>query len=177
MLSVLKTIDVQRWVRERKELGDRPYMSHDRIWNDGFLVLLFDGPTPPERMDFHINTSPEFFYQLVGDMHCRVLEDGVFRDFVVAEGEMFLLPARIPHRNSRDRGSLGIVVHQARDPGALDAIVWYCEKCQNVLHRVDYQLSSLREQLQEHIRNFLGSEALRTCKRCGTVMSAERGFM
>ncbi len=177
MLNLLKTVDVSRWVEEHQKLGERPVMSHDRVWHDGFLVMLFDGPTPRDRSDFHINASPEFFYQLVGDMNCRVLENGEFRDFVVGAGQMFLLPPLVPHLNTREQGSLGIVVHQARQPGSLDAIVWYCDACKSVLHRIDYQLDDLREQLQGHIRNFLDSEELRTCKACGTQMSAERGRM
>ncbi len=177
MLDLLRTVDVTRWVDERRTLGDRPVMSHDRVWHNGFLVMLFDGPTPKDRSDFHINTSPEFFYQLVGDMNCRVLENGEFKDFVVGEGQMFLLPALVPHLNTREQGSLGIVVHQAREQGAFDAIVWYCERCKTPLHRIDYQLDDLREQLQIHIRSFLASAELRTCKVCGTQMSADRGRM
>jgi 3-hydroxyanthranilate 3,4-dioxygenase len=128
---MLFTRDVLKWVEENRSRPDKPLMSHERVWNDGFLVMLFDGPTPKDRRDFHINTSPEFFYQLVGEMHCRVIEDGRFRDLTVKEGEMFMLPANMPHLNSREQPSLGIVVHQARYPGAKDSIVWYCENCCN----------------------------------------------
>jgi len=35
----------------------------------------------------------------------------------------------------------------------------------------------LKELLAPRIREFAASDELRTCKRCGTVMSAELGFM
>ncbi len=178
-MKALKKRDVLRWVEEHRALPDRALMSNERVWDgdDGFLVMLFDGPTPPERCDFHINTSPEWFYQLVGEMHCRVIEDGKFKDFVVEEGEMFLLPPLVPHLNSRQRGSLGIVIHQTRSPGAKDSIVWYCEDCCNQLHRVDYLFQDLQTQLPVFIRRFLSDEQLRRCSKCGWVMQAERGYM
>lgn len=118
-MKSFSTRDVLKWVEENRAVLDKPTMNHERVWNDGFLVMLFDGPTPKDRCDFHINTSPEFFYQLVGDMRCRIIEDGKRIDITVGEGEMFLLPANVPHLNQRDRGSLGIVVHQTRAPSTL----------------------------------------------------------
>jgi 3-hydroxyanthranilate 3,4-dioxygenase len=171
------TFDIRKWVEEHRALMPRPLMSHDRIWNDGFFVNLFDGPTADERADFHINASPEFFVQLVGEMHCRVVEDGRFEDFVVHEGEMFLLPPNVPHRNRRDVRSFGLVVHQQRPPGATDAILWYCDKCCHQLYRVDYVLDDLREQLTTYVRQFLSDEQKRTCEKCGWVMPANQGMM
>lgn len=177
LISELAPVNVLDWVREHENLGPRPPMSHSRIWCNGFLVLLFDGPTPKNRADFHINSSPEWFYQLVGDMRCRILENGQFIDFTVGPGQMFLIPPQLPHLNQRDEGSLGIVIHQQRAPGATDAIVWYCEKCCTQLYRADYVCEDLQAQLPIHIRRFLSDEKLRTCTNCGTVMAADRGFM
>lgn len=170
-------LDVRRWVEEHQRLLPRPTMSHERVWNDGFLVMLFDGPTARERSDFHINASPEFFYQMVGEMTCRVLEDGRFVDYTVQEGAMFLLPPGVPHLNRRGDRSIGLVVHQQRPPGAMDAIVWYCESCGNQLHRVDYVFEELKSQLTTFVTAFLADEDLRTCRACGTVMPADRGAM
>jgi 3-hydroxyanthranilate 3,4-dioxygenase len=170
-------VDVAAWVAQSEARKGKALMSNERIWDDGFLVTLFDGPTPPERCDFHINTSPEFFYQLRGDMSCRILEDGRFRDFVVAEGEMFMLPALVPHLNARVEGSIGLVIHQSRAPGAREAIVWYCERCCAQLHREDYVFEDLQRQLPGFIRRFLGDEGLRTCKSCGAVLDPARGYM
>jgi 3-hydroxyanthranilate 3,4-dioxygenase len=176
-MTMLFTRDVLKWVEENRSRTDKPLMSHERVWYNGFLVMLFDGPTPKDRCDFHINTSPEFFYQLVGDMQCRVIENGRFRDITVKEGEMFMLPANEPHLNSRVQGSLGIVLHQTRAPGAKDSIVWYCENCCNQLYRADYIFEDLKAQLPIFVRKFLADEALRTCDACGTVMPADRGYM
>ena len=171
------TVNVQEWVEQHRLLLPRSVMSHDRVWNDGFLVMLFDGPTAQERSDFHINASPEFFYQFFGEMTCRVVKDGRFVDFTVHEGEMFLLPPFIPHLNRRNDKSIGLVVHQQRPPGAKDAIVWYCERCCNQLHRVDYIFEELKSQLTTFVRTFLSSAQLRTCQQCAWIMPAEQGMM
>jgi 3-hydroxyanthranilate 3,4-dioxygenase len=176
-MPALSTVSLLKWVEEHRSLVGRPIMSHEMIWRDDFIVMLFDGPTPPNRSDFHINTSPEFFYQMQGEMDCRVLENGAFSNITVGEGEMFFLPANVPHLNSRKEHSLGLVIHQKRMLGAKDSIVWYCERCCHQLYRADYVFEDLKAQLQEHIRRFLGDEALRTCSECGTVMPAERGYM
>jgi 3-hydroxyanthranilate 3,4-dioxygenase len=176
-MKPFSTRNVLKWVEENRGKLNKPIMSHERVWADGFLVMLFDGPTPKNRCDFHINTSPEFFYQLVGDMNCRIIESGRRTDLVVREGEMFLLPANVPHLNTRDQGSLGIVVHQMRAPGAKDSIVWYCEECWNQLFRADYVFEDLNAQLPIFVREFLSNEKLRTCQQCRTLMPADRGFM
>ncbi len=175
----LSPVSIAKWVEKSRAAGPgKPPLHHEGFWEDGFLVKLFDGPTPRGRRDFHVNTSPEFFYQLEGEMRCRLRHaDAAFEDIVVGVGEMFLIPAGMPHLNERDEGSIGLVIHEARKPGALDGIVWFCESCGGELHRVDYRFEELQRQLRTFIREFLSSETLRTCGRCGAVTAPDQGFM
>lgn len=68
-------------------------------------VMLVGGPNV--RSDFHVNVTPEFFYQVKGGMTLRVVEREeevqgeagrkvpVFRDVQVGEGEMYMLPGTL----------------------------------------------------------------------------------
>jgi 3-hydroxyanthranilate 3,4-dioxygenase len=107
-----------------------------------------------------------------------VLRDGVFITEVCREGEMFWIPPLVPHLNQREEGSIGLVIHGQREPGAVDSMVWYCESCGAELHRMDYGFDKdLRALLGPRIREFQSSQLMRTCKSCGSVMSEDLGFM
>ncbi len=170
--------DVLGWVEANRHDPDRPLMNHQMVWRDAFIVMMFNGATPSERSDFHINASGELFYQLEGDMRCQLRqEDGSITHHVVGPGQLFYIPPMMPHLNQREEGSTGIVIHQQRPEGALDGMVWFCLECGHTLHRVDYLFTELRENLETHIRAFLSDESLRTCTKCASVFPADRGYL
>lgn len=177
MSDEIRPVDLLAWIRMSKERNSDQLLNHDTFWNRELIVKMFDGPTPPDRSDFHINTSPELFYQFEGEMYVRMLERGEFRDHTVGPGQMFYIPPLVPHLNRRPRGSIGLAIHQQRAPGALDAVAWYCESCGEQLHRIDYLFKDLLEQLPPLVRAFLADEDKRTCGRCGWQMPSDQGRM
>ncbi|MFD8993462.1 cupin domain-containing protein [Streptomyces abikoensis] len=169
MRDRLDVVNVIQWALDSAAAGAKPVMHHELLWNDGLMVALFDGPSPPGRSDFHINTSPELFYQVRGELISRVHEGGKFRDLLIGEGEMFLIPPQIPHLNIRTEGSVGLVIHRSRAADATEAIVWYCEQCSHELYREEYVHEDVQRQVPAFIDAFHHHEERRTCSQCGTV--------
>lgn len=62
------------------------------------------------------------FYQLEGDMILRVLEQGQHRDVPIRQGEIFLLPARVPHSPQRFANTMGLVIERRRLESELDGL-------------------------------------------------------
>jgi 3-hydroxyanthranilate 3,4-dioxygenase len=89
---------------------------------------------------------------------------------IIKEGEMFLLPPRVPHSPRRPANTVGLVLERHRRPGEKDGFHWYCENCNNLLHEEYFELKDIVTQLPAVMQHFYSSEALRTCKNCMHVM-------
>ena len=80
---------------------------------------------PNSRSDYHLEEGEEFFFQLSGQLVLKVMERGSPRDIVVNAGEVFLLPARVPHSPNRMEKSVGLVLERQRREGERDALSWF----------------------------------------------------
>ena len=160
--------NLKAWVEENRHLL-KPPVGNKMVWRDAqFLVMVVGGPN--RRKDYHVEEGEEFFYQIEGDITLRIMEDGKPRDIEIKEGDIFLLPARIPHSPQRPANTVGMVVERQRKPGELDHLRWYCEQCGDVLHDAAFQLEDLASQLKPIIEDFYADESVRTCKGCHAVM-------
>ena len=164
----LSTHNLKAWVEENRHLL-KPPVGNKMVWQDrDFLVMVVGGPN--QRKDFHIEDGEEFFYQIEGDITLRVMEDGKARDIPIREGEIFLLPAGVPHSPQRPAGTVGMVIERRRRESEDDHLRWYCDKCGEILFDSQFHLVDLGKQLKPIIEEFYAREDLRTCKKCGTVM-------
>jgi 3-hydroxyanthranilate 3,4-dioxygenase len=163
----LSTHNLKAWVEENRHLL-KPPVGNKMVWQDrDFLVMVVGGPN--QRKDFHIEEGEEFFYQIEGDITLRVMEDGKPRDIPIREGEIFLLPAGVPHSPQRPAGTVGMVIERRRRESEDDHLRWYCDKCGEILFDSQFHLVDLGKQLKPIIEEFYAREDLRTCKKCGTV--------
>ncbi|MGE3467599.1 MAG: 3-hydroxyanthranilate 3,4-dioxygenase, partial [Pyrinomonadaceae bacterium] len=112
----------------------------------------------------------ELFYQLEGDIKVLIQEDGKPVEVPIREGEMFLLPPRIPHNPIRGANTIGLVIERKRREGELDGLMWFCENCNQKLYEEYFQLGDIITQFQGIFKKFYDSEELRTCRACNTVM-------
>jgi 3-hydroxyanthranilate 3,4-dioxygenase len=165
-VSQFAPINLHAWVAEHRDLLQPP-VGNAPIWNGDFLVMVVGGPN--RRADFHINPGGELFYQIEGDIVLKIIDDGVPRDVPIRQGEIFLLPAGVPHSPQRPAGTVGLVVEQPKYARGPHHLRWYCRDCHDVLHDVSFEPVNLGEQLKAMIEEFNGSTDLRTCRECGTV--------
>jgi 3-hydroxyanthranilate 3,4-dioxygenase len=167
-MSIQRPFNIQKWIDENRHLL-KPPVGNKQIWTDAeFIVMVVGGPNA--RKDYHYNEGEEFFYQLEGDIVVRIQEDGKAVDLPIKAGDIFLLPAKVPHSPVRSNGSIGLVIERRRRTGEKDGLLWFCENCNHKLYEEYFELTNIMTQFQEVFARFYGSEELRTCKNCGTVM-------
>src|SRR4029450_6925295 len=88
--------DLWTWTEKNKE-SFQPPVGNRVVWEDSqFTAMVIHGPNA--RRDFHLDPYDEIFYQLKGDIVVEHLDsDDTRTSTVVREGEMFLMPAMVPH--------------------------------------------------------------------------------
>jgi 3-hydroxyanthranilate 3,4-dioxygenase len=125
---------------------------------------------PNARKDYHYEEGEEFFFQLEGDIVLKIIEDGKPVDIPIKEGEIFLLPPKVPHSPQRPANTVGLVLERYRREGEMDGFLWFCENCGNKLYEEYVELTDIVQQLPVVMNNFWQNEARRTCDNCGAVM-------
>jgi 3-hydroxyanthranilate 3,4-dioxygenase len=160
--------NLQRWIEQNRGLLKPPVGNKLLFQDSAFIVMAVGGPN--SRKDFHHDPSEELFFQIEGDILLKTVQDGRPADIPIRQGELFLLPAQIPHSPQRPAGSVGIVVERRRNPDELDGFSWYCENCGHCLYLERVPVRNIETQLPEIFSRFYSSLAQRTCSVCGTVM-------
>ena len=143
-------------------------MGNKAIYNEDYIVMVVGGPNA--RKDYHLNQTPEFFYQIEGDIVLKVIDDGKQKDIHIKEGEVFYLPPNIPHSPQRGPNTIGLVIEYKRSKGMTDGLEWYCENCNNPLYDEPFELENIEKDLPIIFNKFYSSKALTTCDNCGAVM-------
>jgi 3-hydroxyanthranilate 3,4-dioxygenase len=94
-MAVTKPFNIKQWIDENRHLL-KPPVGNKQIYEDtDFIVMVVGGPNA--RKDYHYNESEEFFYQIEGDITVRIQDDGKSVDMHIHEGDIFLLPPKVPH--------------------------------------------------------------------------------
>lgn len=163
-------INIHKWVAENQHVLQPP-VNNFCLHRGGFTVMVVGGPN--ERTDYHINQTPEYFYQHTGAMCLKVVDKDdegkdLFRDIVIEEGDLFLLPPNTPHNPVRFANTVGVVVEQDRPEGVDDAIRYYCLNCRVIIYEKSFHCVDLGTQVKEAILEFDANTAARTCRECGT---------
>jgi 3-hydroxyanthranilate 3,4-dioxygenase len=166
----LTAFNFQAWIDKHRHLLKPPVCNQQVFEDDDFIVMVVGGPN--SRNDYHYDEGPEFFYQLEGDMLLRTMQDGQRVDIPIREGEILLLPPRVPHSPQRFANTVGLVVERKRLPSELDGFMWFCETCNHKLYEEFVYVSDIVGQLPAIFDRFHSSEDNRRCERCGNVLPA-----
>lgn len=175
-MAVRKPFNLQKWIDEhRDEL--KPPVGNRNLYADAgdYIVMIVAGPNA--RKDYHYNDTEELFYQLEGDINVRIQEDGKAVDIPIREGEMFLLPAKVPHSPMRPEGSIGLVVELKREPQHRDGLMWFCDSCNTKLHEDYFPLTNIEKDFLPRFKEYYTDEEKRTCAKCGAVMETDERFV
>lgn len=166
-----------QWIEDNKALLQPP-VGNKNLYplSDDYIVMIVGGPNA--RKDYHFNETEELFFQLKGNITVYTQENGQKKAIEINEGEMYLHPAKIPHSPARTKDSIGLVIEKRREgKGYQDGLIWHCEKCNELLHEVYFELHNIEKDFLPHFAYFYGSEDLRTCKNCGHVMETDPKFV
>jgi 3-hydroxyanthranilate 3,4-dioxygenase len=167
-VAQLAPFNLHAWIAEHRHLLQPP-VGNACIWNSNFLVMVVGGPN--QRSDYHINPGEELFYQVEGDIVLKVIDNGKPRDIPIKQGEIFLLPAKMPHSPQRPANTVGLVVEQPKAFTEEHHLRWYCRQCGAVLHDAEFRPVDIGKQIKAMLEQFNNSTDLRTCKKCKTVFS------
>ena len=167
---IQRPFNFKKWIDENRHLL-KPPVGNQQIYKaaEDIIVMVVGGPN--SRKDFHYNESEEFYFQLEGNMVLRIMEDGIPVDIPINEGDIFLLPPKVPHSPQRPANTVGLVIEKVRRAGEKDGFLWFCENCNYTLFEDYMFLEDIVQQLPPVMNSFYTSEEKRTCKKCGTVMT------
>lgn len=156
----LTPLALEAWVAEHAHLLVPP-VCNKLVYGEGTWKMMIVGG-PNQRADYHIEEGEEFFYMIRGQMCLKIIERGQPRDVVIGEGQMFMLPARIPHSPNRLADTVGLVMERERRVGELDSLRFYTDGFGAVLYEEWFHCTDLGKDLKPVIDRFNASDAKRT---------------
>ena len=173
MSNLVQPINFKKWIDEHRHLL-KPPVGNKQVWKNGeYIVMVVGGPN--NRKDYHYNETPEFFYQLEGDMILKIIDEkGKQIDVEINEGDIYLLPGKVPHSPQRKENTVGLVIEYPRSKNMMDALEWYCENCENQLYREEFSVENIETDMQKIFETFYSDVEKCTCDTCGEFMEAPK---
>jgi len=165
---IIPPINFKKRIEENRELLKPPVCNKVVYEDTEFIIMVVGGPNT--RKDYHVDEGEEFFYQLEGKMTLRIIVDNKPRDTNINEGEIFLLPSKVPHSPQRYENSVGLVIERKRTKEELDGFQWYCDQCDNLLYEKFFPLTDIEKDLPIVFNEFWSNTKYRTCNSCGHIL-------
>ena len=168
MSNLVSPLNFKAWINENRHLL-KPPVGNKVVWKDAdFIVMVVGGPN--SRKDYHYNETPEFFYQVEGDIVLKIIDNGTPKDVHIKEGDIYVLPPKVSHSPQRGANTVGLVIEYKRPEGIKDALLWFCEKCTTKLYEEDFTLDNIETDMPKIFDKYYGDEGKRCCPNCGAMM-------
>ena len=175
-MDIKKPFNLQKWIDENRHLLKPPVGNKNLYVESGdYIVMIVAGPNA--RKDYHYNETEELFYQIEGDIIVKTQQGGKLVEYEIKEGEMFLLPSKIPHSPVRSEGSIGLVIERKRTGDHKDGLMWFSDKANALLYEEYFQLTNVEKDFLPVFKRFYSNEKLRTCPITGEVMKVDKRYV
>jgi len=174
--KIKSPFNLQKWINENRHLL-KPPVGNKNLYVDAgdFIVMVVAGPNA--RKDYHYNETEELFYQLEGDIIVKTQQNNKLVKVSIKEGEMFLLPSKIPHSPIRPEGSIGLVIEKKRSKKHKDGLMWFSETANELLYEEYFHLTNIEKDFLPIFKRFYSNEKLRTCPKTGEIMDTDKRFI
>jgi 3-hydroxyanthranilate 3,4-dioxygenase len=175
-MKIKKPFNLHRWIEENRHLLKPPVGNKNLYVESGdYIVIIVAGPNA--RKDYHYNETEELFYQIEGDIMIKTQQDGKLVEYEIKEGEMFLLPEKVPHSPVRSDKSIGLVIERKRTEKHRDGLMWFSETANELLYEEYFQLTNVEKDFLPVFKKFYSDEKLRTCPKTGEIMQADEKYL
>jgi len=143
---------LKEWCEVNKEEFLPPVCA--KLMHKDDLSIMFVGG-PNVRTDFHVEEGSEFFYMVKGDMLLPTIQRGKKVEVSIKEGEVFLLPSRIPHSPQRVADTLGLVIERRRTTDESDCLRWYTDQnCTQIMWEKYFYCDDLGRDLVPVVKEY-----------------------
>ena len=174
-MDIRKPFNLQKWIDENRHLLKPPVGNKNLYIESGdFIVMIVAGPNA--RKDYHYNETEELFYQIEGDIIVKTQQNGKMVEIPIKEGEMFLLPAKVPHSPIRSERSIGLVIERKRKKADKDGLMWFSDTANALLYEEYFNLTDVEKDFLPVFKRFYSNEKLRTCPKTGEIMKVDNRY-
>ena len=174
-MDIRKPFNLQKWIDENRHLLKPPVGNKNLYIESGdFIVMIVAGPNA--RKDYHYNETEELFYQIEGDIIVKTQQNGKMVEIPIKEGEMFLLPAKVPHSPIRSERSIGLVIERKRNKKDKDGLMWFSDTANALLYEEYFHLTNVEKDFLPVFKRFYSNEKLRTCPKTGETMKVDNRY-
>jgi len=147
------------WLEENSKFF-LPPVCNKMMHNTQLKVFFVGGPN--QRKDFHLEEGEELFYMRKGNMELPTMQNGKFKTVKIREGDVFLLPGKIPHSPQREDKTVGLVIERERLDTETDGLRYFVGDTADILFERWFHCDDLGTQLKPIIDEFFASEEYKT---------------